>query len=37
MEVPYTTIVNNFVNCGFVAPYYKLLTYTYTYPHPPSK
>jgi hypothetical protein len=32
-----TTIVNNFVNCGFVAPYYKILTYTYTYPYPPSK
>jgi hypothetical protein len=33
----YTTIVSNFVNCGFVAPYYKIPTYTYTYPHPLSK
>jgi hypothetical protein len=32
-----TTIVNNFVDCGFVTPYYKILTYTYIYPHPPSK
>jgi hypothetical protein len=31
-----TTTVNNFVNCGFVAPYYKIHN-TYTYPHPPSK
>jgi hypothetical protein len=25
----YTTIVNNFVDCGFVVPYYKILTYAY--------
>jgi hypothetical protein len=33
----YICTVNNFVDCGFVAPYNKILTYTYTYPHPPSK
>jgi hypothetical protein len=36
-KIEYTTTINNFVNCGFVAPYYKILTYTYTYPHAPSK
>jgi hypothetical protein len=33
----HTTTVNNFMDCGFVAPYYQILTYTYTYAHPPSK
>jgi hypothetical protein len=33
----HTTTVNNFVDCGSAAPNYKILTYTYTYPHTPSK
>jgi hypothetical protein len=32
-----TTTMNNFVDCGFVAPYYKIFTCTYTHPHPPWK
>jgi hypothetical protein len=31
------TTVNNFLDCGFVAPYHKILAYTYTQLHPPSR
>jgi hypothetical protein len=33
----YTATVSNFMGCGFVALYYKILTYTYIYSHSHSK
>jgi hypothetical protein len=29
--------VNRFMDCGFVTPHYKILSYTYTFPHSPTK
>jgi hypothetical protein len=37
MLANYSTTINNFVDCGFVTPCNKILTYSYIHPHPSSK